>query len=468
MKQIFTLIILLFSLGYAHAQTNPAMKEARGYLNKKGIEYDPSKALAIYLNESAKGNAEAMNAVGMIYNLGLTGSENETEALIWFEKAGNAGFAKGWYNAGLIYKNGPLGTAPDFNMAVDRFSKAADMGSFLGLYGMGYMHYKGLGCLQDYQKAVRYFKQAIVKGSIGSLYMLGLCYRNGYGVPVNEDSARTWLTKAALKGYKAAADELKTDEPEYNRSTTTLQSAENNRKAQEQETGTLQKLEKGFDISGLYEGYLVRYDWSGKHVLSYEPLKIRLNMSHDTITGTWSEKDLEEVSISGRISDATLVFDRSAYERKDHYSPSQPVRFEFREASLQYVTKGATTFIAGHIQQFSTERNEPEKPIYVMLEKQVKLVRYDSTQTIIEYSPKIRPYPNPFAQALQVDITLLQPAKVIIQIVSAQGAILWTKNYGQLPVGNQVLKLAPSIPSGAYFLKVNAGTSVTSHVIIKQ
>ena len=254
--------------------------------------YQPKKALALYIQAGNLGNAKAMNAVGICYKLGLGTSVSSQYAKTWFAKAANAGYTKAWYNLGFAYKD-----ASDFDNAYQSFCKAADLNDAQSVYAKAYMLYKGFGCTQNYADAAKLFAQGAYIGKPNSMYFYGLCLRNGYGVAANKDSARYWLMQASNMGWTAANDELSAKEPEHVAVAGTL--AQKIRKAQEAMLPTnvanqYQKVQHQVavnEVAGTYQGYLLKYDWSGQHVIEANKLKVTLNYANDSLKGVWQEDD---------------------------------------------------------------------------------------------------------------------------------------------------------------------------------
>jgi TPR repeat protein len=72
---------------------------ARVSMDPRNKGYNPEKGYAIYKDYAARGNPEAMNAMGMIYNNGLAGVTADTKAAFnWFTKAANANYSSACFN----------------------------------------------------------------------------------------------------------------------------------------------------------------------------------------------------------------------------------------------------------------------------------------------------------------------------------------------------------------------------------
>lgn len=111
MMKITKKAILLMLLGGAlcQAQESPDIKKsllaARLQLLQGSQTYNPEEAIATYKQLANLGSGEAMNALGLIYNKGISVTVNEQEGIQWLEKAAEAGYAKAGFNLGILLKN---------------------------------------------------------------------------------------------------------------------------------------------------------------------------------------------------------------------------------------------------------------------------------------------------------------------------------------------------------------------------
>lgn len=152
------------------------------------------EALTVY---AENGNPAAMNNLGILYLKGWGTTTNPEKASEWFEKAGAAGCADGYVNAGLYCKR-----QNDTNEARRYFNRSTDYYHPTGYYLLGCMDYYGEGCTPDYEKAFKHFKDAASFGDIAAVYMLGECYRDGKGVEVDEELSKLYFGKAKYYSFK--------------------------------------------------------------------------------------------------------------------------------------------------------------------------------------------------------------------------------------------------------------------------
>jgi hypothetical protein len=369
-----------------------------------------------------------------------------------------------YYQLALKYKNGEGGIAPDYTKAYRYFSEAAALGDEQSIYAMGYLTYKGLGCTQDYTTAAKLFAKGAFQGRDNSMYFYALCWRNGYGLVKNDDSARYWLNKAVELGYPQAIRELQMTVAENNNSDSMNMLVRQISSAAipiEAPLNQFKKVQHHLPpaelIAGYYTGYVIQYDWSGQNVVSSKKLTLNLTGHDKQLEGYWHEDDIDSFKINASLALNAVTFAGTTYARKDHYSPTTAITYNFQNANLSLVQKGDSVFLAGNVNMFSPDRNEPSKPLMVVL------FRVDPSLMTSNGDLGLKASPNPFQNSLNVEFTLKDAAIVAVDLVALNGTVVYHNNAGTLEAGNYLLPLAPSnITSGVYFLKLlyNAKTAV--------
>ncbi|CAI2768200.1 T9SS type A sorting domain-containing protein [Flavobacterium collinsii] len=488
-------------------KSSTELKTAKLQLIAGSKQYNPKAALVIFERQASEGNAEAMNGLGLIYSQGLGVAVNESLSLEWFQKAAQNGYPKAYYNLAMHFKNG-IGVAKDEVKALDYFEKAvntgytyayfswgqmiskglgspqnyalamhiwkqgADLGIQDCIYGLGYLHYKGFGTEQDYQKAFILFQLAADKGGSAGMYMLGICYRNGYGINIDNQKARYWLTQSAALGYKNAAIELGQAQPEnampnqINTQSVALETINtlNEGTAPKKFQKVNQKAIQG-DISGIYTGYLIRYDWSGQNIISKTPLEVTLNKKGEILEGEWKEKEGDQAHFQANITPEALIFKNSKIDRIEHFSNNTPKTYEFKQAKLQYLQKDDMVYIAGNIQLYDLKEHEIEKPIYVSLQRNASFEDTGGKQIISQ----VIIYPNPVtANSFNLSYELTEPTDISIEIYSFTGFLVSEQKLKTIQEGLQQQNIQFNGPSGNYILNLHYGTKVIKTILIKK
>jgi hypothetical protein len=473
-------LITIVSISQAqNIETESALVDAARYFNGYLRPHDPKKAFSIYLQIAQTGNAKAMNAVAIQYRLGQGVTQDYQQAFSWFTKAVDNGYTPAVYNLALMYKYG-IGCKKDYEKAYSLFANAASKNYGSALYGMGYMLYKGLGVKQDYVKAVEVFKRGIqYSAQPACMYYLGICFRNGYGVKKNTDSAYNWLNKAAAMGYTFASDELASSEPENNSTAVKLlesiQTAKQLSLLQRNKINNYNKIDPKIDgahLEGVYSGYLLRYDWSGKSIISTSIVNLALTYTNNKINGLWIENDSVSVQLDASLVRNTVTFKNTTYLKNDHYSKILPITFDFQSANLHLITLKDSVFLEGNLSMYSPDRGEPEKPLYIVLARSGKssdqTTPHLSFQDNTKDNSTLTVFPNPFTSQLNIEFDLPKECEVYTQIFTIDGKMLYSNRAGRLGKGSYVLPIRVMLPAGTYVVKLVYENHLKTAVVVKQ
>ncbi|HTN35716.1 MAG TPA: T9SS type A sorting domain-containing protein, partial [Arachidicoccus sp.] len=346
-------------------------------------------------------------------------------------------------------------------------------------------------------------------GRDNSMYLYGLCFRNGYGLSRNEDSAKYWLQKAADMGYAQAKQELllKVGENANDSAGALVQKINNAALPPETVLNEFRKITPHIAsrelITGNYSGYLLQYDWSGRHIISNKAVTLSLERPDSTasaeasineLTGEWVEKttgqdansQIATARLNATLKDDSLLFKDTHYAVRDHYSQGHTITYNFESASLNLVCSGDSVYLAGSIELFSPDRKEPSKPLFVALvrsltsdggqtdtplDKWAKDKQKDSTDKggaslqLVD----VKVYPNPFASSVTVEFTVKGPTEVAIQLISMSGTVVYKKPKQTLQPGRYAITLSPGrIASGAYFVRLVSGAQAVDVKVIRK
>lgn len=381
---------------------------------------------------------------------------------------------KNYYRLGKTYKDGNS-VAMNYANAYYYFHKAAELGDPQSIYAVGYMKYKGLGTIQDYASAARLFAQGAYQGRDNSMYFYGLCWRNGYGLMQNEDSAQCWLKRAAALGYKQAILELQSKAPEnLNGQASQLVQKIYNAAVPKQiplnQFISIQPQKPDSSIiAGDYEGYVIQYDWSGKYPISTKKLQLFLEKTKklENLQGKWLEENADSVSVKAFIKSDSLIFEKTLYSRKDHYSLSNGIEYDFQNAVLNLARQGDSVYLAGNIFMFSPDRKEPSKPLFIALVRTINPNSDDNSliekqqDTSAGYSNAndaqlLSVYPNPFVTYINVTFKVNETTKVGVELFNMAGQQVYAKPLQQLAQGIYKIRIEPSLrlPQQTYILRL--------------
>lgn len=150
----------------------------------------------------------AQNDLGKNYYYGRNGLELDyTEAVHWFQKSAEQGFANAQYNLGVCYRRG-RGVIRDEDEAIKWYLKAAEQGHVDSQYLMGECFERAASYSGDYSEAVKWHKRAASQGHPKSQCAMGYFYKNGLGVKKSKNEAIKWYKLSAEQGNKMAKEEL--------------------------------------------------------------------------------------------------------------------------------------------------------------------------------------------------------------------------------------------------------------------
>ncbi len=99
---------------------------------------------------------------------------------------------------GLLRQNG-WGTERDAALAADNYRRAADLGYSRAIHNLGRLYRSGLGLAPDSTEAARLWKIAGRQGYVASQAALGALYHAGDGVPQDMFRAYFWWSLAARR-----------------------------------------------------------------------------------------------------------------------------------------------------------------------------------------------------------------------------------------------------------------------------
>ena len=151
-----------------------------------------------------QGDLESLNVLGNVYTNALLGVKQDyAEALTWYRRAADKGFAPAQFNLGLAYELG-RGVPADERQAFKHYLMAAEQGFAAAQFNVGNMYSAGRGVGQDLFEANLWYKQAGEKGVVEAQFNLGLAYEAGRGVKKDEMQAARWYKQAADHGFARA------------------------------------------------------------------------------------------------------------------------------------------------------------------------------------------------------------------------------------------------------------------------
>jgi TPR repeat protein len=144
------------------------------------------------LVQAETGNAEAQNALGVIYGTGRGVKINAAESSKWYRRAADGGLAVAQANLAYMYLNGE-GIPKDLGLAFQWAEKSAAQGHYRGQLFLGYMYGTGTGVVRNGAEAEKCYLLAAKQGNLDAQKTLSRMYERGDGVPMDTQKAILWL-----------------------------------------------------------------------------------------------------------------------------------------------------------------------------------------------------------------------------------------------------------------------------------
>ena len=168
---------------------------------------DYALAESIWSQQAEAGDGQAMNNLGVLYDLGQGVEPDMGRALHWFAQSAKTGHPSGMSNYGRMLEQG-RGIEPNPAEAARWFDLAARQGQPEAQYNLGMLYELGRGVQQDYTAAAAWYSRAAAQQQTEALFRLGHFYRIGQGVAKNHSRAVLLLYAAAMNGDPNAMKEL--------------------------------------------------------------------------------------------------------------------------------------------------------------------------------------------------------------------------------------------------------------------
>lgn len=168
------------------------------------VGHGPADLIAQLRATAARGNRDAMLALGDAALFNLDGRSQLGSAEDYYLRAYAMGDARAAYRLGTMYGTG-RGVAIDLAVATRWYRLAAEAGLPAGQHALGLTwwngrYWTGLALEASYPEAVRLFELAAGRGYVPSYLYLGLANEFGYGVERDPAKAEEWYEKAIAAG----------------------------------------------------------------------------------------------------------------------------------------------------------------------------------------------------------------------------------------------------------------------------
>lgn len=428
---------------------------AQRYLYGINTDVNYEKAHQIYIYLAERNDAEAINSLAGIYKQGLGIPANMDTARVLFKRASDLGSAKAAFNLAQMYRMGQ-GGEQDYEQAFLYTQQASDMGNKQAYYGLGYFYYKGLGTTQDYTKAIEMFNKGSELGLANCDYFLGLCYLGGYGVEKDIEKGKSFIEKSVAGGSAQAADFIANDRLKKYKDKPEVRSANIlNRKVSPVFRSARNAVDK--DISGIWEGKMIKYDWSGSHIVEEKNLSLQIDNVNGELSGIWVQEDSISIKLQAHLEDTAWVFDNMKYTRAFERV------WEVKQGKLELEQVGDSLILFGNIEQFSVETKELSSPTSVVLKRTISKP-IASSHTLRN---SLIVYPNPFELFTTAEYNLEQSQNLSLQVFDQDGKVVYAESYNA-DEGNNKKSLQLNVPTGVYTLSLKGKELNLNSILIKK
>lgn len=152
----------------------------------------------LILNAKA-GDAEAQYNLGICYETGNCIERDTEQALYWYQKSVDQGFALAKYALSKMYAEGNS-VDKDLAKAIPMMQEAAEAGVTSAIYGMGMAYQYGRYVEPNSSEALRWYQLGAEKGDAACQCNLAALYiREGF--EKKRDLAIQWMTKSAEQDW---------------------------------------------------------------------------------------------------------------------------------------------------------------------------------------------------------------------------------------------------------------------------
>lgn len=167
---------------------------------------DHKAALDAWLPLAERGDVAAMRNVGHLYRWGQGVEKDVPQAMQWYRKAAETGFARAQANLAAIYLQGDEGVPIDYPEARKWFEAAARQGHAVAQYNLGLMYELGLGVEKNDAVALGWYNNAAKAGQPDALERLSLL------VMRRDDATKAAAATAPIQAPSEAPRAVSADE----------------------------------------------------------------------------------------------------------------------------------------------------------------------------------------------------------------------------------------------------------------
>ncbi|MEO1207083.1 MAG: tetratricopeptide repeat protein [Pseudomonadota bacterium] len=148
---------------------------------------------------AAKGDPSAQFEVAARLAEGKGTNQNFQDAVAWYTRSANQGFAQSMYRLGTMFERG-LGVKKNMEKAASHYEQAADRGNVKAMHNLAVLKAGSSTTSPDYLSAAHWFAKAADYGLTDSQYNLAVLFENGLGVKKDLVESYKFYTLSAKSG----------------------------------------------------------------------------------------------------------------------------------------------------------------------------------------------------------------------------------------------------------------------------
>lgn len=165
------------------------------------------------------------------------------------------------------------------------------------------------------------------------------------------------------------------------------------------------------------------------------------------------------VSADGRLS-----FSDGGVELNERYTVGSKVPYRMDSAELDVWQDR----IAGRLSLYSLKLMEPERPMYIELQKRPTPALPAREGDDADRYTRVVASPNPFSSQFDVSFELPEPCDAKLRLYDVYGKLAYTQNLGRIEEGRHTETIMPNVLDGTYVLNVTVGSRVLRTIIVKK
>jgi localization factor PodJL len=182
----------------------PAPPRTPAPAGQSNLDSLPTSISPALRTAAAANDPAAEYELGARYAEGRGMTQSMPEAVRWFERAAEAGFAPAQFRLASLNEKGE-GMKKDVQAARRLYLAAASKGHAKAMHNLAVLYAEGIEGKPDYKAASEWFRKAASYGVTDSQYNLAILYARGIGIPANLSESYRWFALAAANGDTDAA-----------------------------------------------------------------------------------------------------------------------------------------------------------------------------------------------------------------------------------------------------------------------